>query len=51
VARKVLLALLKMRIPYDVALAMPEHDALQFLEAWKDMHSDPKRSRKYLVKK
>jgi hypothetical protein len=40
-----------MRIPYDVALAMPEHEAIQYLEAWGQMHGGGNKSRKYLVKR
>jgi hypothetical protein len=46
--RKLILALLKMRLPMDRVLDMSVHEALEYCEAWSDL-TGQKKSQKHLV--
>ena len=40
-ARKLLLSLLKLRIPMEMALKMTVHEALDYVDAWAEMSKPP----------
>lgn len=48
--RKVMLALLKLGLKYDDIQAMPEYEAMAFIETYGDI-INPNKTRRYVVKR
>lgn len=48
--KKLVLALLKMRLPYDVVVEMSEEEAEGYIDAWLEL-SGEKKKKSYVVKR